>query len=226
MPAVSHSAPDEMVSSAPPLHRSHSALVRQACDILTLPAAGPIEEDTAGQYDLFSRHIDLNPRKTSPLRRRTFLAYAFWRVLHRREIYRLPTLVSGLFVVPHSSLLRAEQSLCSIPQLKIAPLRWPARALMASACRWLRLKPPLERALSQAAQEVEERFFGRAPETIMINCLTEAKCYLNERAGLSPIEDGGPIVLSEVSQLFQIRRKVPAMHIGELVANALRAANI
>lgn len=210
MAAPAHTYTDDALSfvedKRPTLAPSHSKMVTEVCQLLNLPSSSEVLRETAREYHLYARHLGLDPSTCSRLRRRTFLAYAFKRTIHQQGIYRLPTLVSGLFDVPHVSLLRAENTLCRHPEVQLQPIREPARLLMGSACRWLRFKPPFEEAMCELAESVEERFFGHAPETVVVASLRTVHSFLEPR-GLSPI------VLEEIFQLFQLRGEKPASHL-------------
>jgi hypothetical protein len=197
------------------LGRSLRSSVLQACSLLNLPGAESILEETAKEYDSFAVHINLSPQNCTFARRSAFLALAFSRVLFRADIYRLPTLLSGFFGVPNAAMFRAEKALCNCVELQYVPLRWPSHLLMTSACRWLRLKPPLEKALVSATKRVEQIYYGHGPETIMVAVLKTAIAHFEKNGQRSPIN------MEEVTNLFQIRHKTPSLKIASIVAHHL-----
>jgi hypothetical protein len=197
------------------LGRSLRSSVLQACSLLNLPGAESILAETAKEYDSFAVHVNLSPQNCTFARRSAFLALAFSRVLFRADIYRLPTLLSGFFGVPNAAMFRAEKALCNCAELRYVPVRWPAHLLMTSACRWLRLKPPLEKALVSATKRVEEIYYGHGPDTIMVGVLKAANAHFASRGTSSPIN------MREVTTLFQIRHKTPTLKIGTIVAHHL-----
>jgi hypothetical protein len=211
------------------LDRSLRSSMLQACSLLNLPGTEEILANTAKEYDTFAVHVNLAPQNCSFTRRSAFLALAFSRVLFRMDIYRLPTLLSGFFSVRNSSMFRAEKVLCQCAELTYVTLRWPSHLLMTSACRWLRLKPPLEEALVAATKRVEQLYYGNSPETIMVGVLKTANAYFESKArakgGGADGRRSSPIDMEEVFNLFQIRHKMLTLNIGAIVVHHLDKPN-